>query len=672
MTGMHWMQRVLAGAGPTAALTLAIPADAPVREAWDAAKDATGLDDAGIASRVAAQFRIAVAELHAAEPRARRLVPEALARKYCVFPIREDDRRLIVATADPGDMDAEQALGFASGRNAVFEVAPPAAIEAAIAEHYSPNRVVEDLLINVRADIDDSVTVVEKADLDALATQDVESEPVVRLTNLILRDAVLQGASDIHIEPGRTGGTVRTRVDGVLRTYMQMPMPALNRVISRIKIIGRLDIADRLRPQDGRATIRVEGKACDLRISTVPTRDAEKAVLRILRPETAAKIDEVGLLPHELARFRRALSFRDGIVIVTGPTGSGKTTTLYAAISDLATGEVNVMTVEDPVEYELPGITQIQVETRRNVTFASALRAILRQDPDIILVGEIRDLETAETAVQAAMTGHLVLATLHTNDAVSAVQRLEDLGLDRPSIAGSLRACLAQRLVRRICEDCRGAAEPGCEKCARTGYRGRAPIVEIMLKDARFEELLAKGAPLIELQKAAREGGMRPLIEVAGDLVQAGVTRPAEVERVLGGETTGATLDSANETPHILLVDDDGVNRTLAKSLLSRAGFRISEATNGKEGLERIIAEQDFSLVVLDLDMPHMRGDEVLRALRREKTTAGLPVIILTGSDHEDTEIELMEAGADDYIRKPIDPPRFVARIKATLRRAGQ
>ena len=670
MTAMHWMQRVLTGAGPTAALTLAIPADAPVREAWDAAKDATGLDAAGIAARVAAQFRIAVADLQSAEQRALRLVPETLARKYCVFPVREDDRRLIVATANPADMDAEQALGFASGRNVVFEVAPPAAIEAAINEHYSPNRIVQDLLLNVQVDLDDSVTVVEKSDFDVMTAQDVESEPVVRLTNLILRDAVLEGASDIHIEPGRAGGTVRTRVDGVLRTYMQMPMPALNRVISRIKIIGRLDIADRLRPQDGRATIRVEGKAYDLRISTVPTREAEKTVLRILRPETATKVEEVGLLPHELARFRRALSFRDGIVVVTGPTGSGKTTTLYAAVSDLATGEVNVMTVEDPVEYELPGITQIQVETRRNVTFASALRAILRQDPDIIMIGEIRDLETAETAVQAAMTGHLVLATLHTNDAISAVQRLEDLGLDRPSIAGSLRACLAQRLVRRICEDCRNAVEPGCEKCGQTGYRGRAPIVEIMLKDARFEDLLVKGAPLIELQKAARDGGMRPLVEVAGDLVRAGVTRPAEVERVLG-ETTDATFASANDAPHILLVDDDVISRTLAKSLLSKAGFRISEATDGKAGLERIRGEHDFSLVVLDLDMPRMRGDEVLRTLRREKATVGMPVIILTGSDHEDTETELMEAGADDYIRKPIDPPRFVARIKATLRRAG-
>ncbi|MCI0434068.1 MAG: Flp pilus assembly complex ATPase component TadA [Gemmatimonadetes bacterium] len=663
------MQRLLSVPGTSAGLDLEIPATVSTREAWDMAADATGMDAAAMATRVAAQFRIQVANLAAAEPRALRLLPEALARKFCVFPIREDDRRLVVATADPADLDAEQALGFASSRSTVFEVSPPAEIEAAIDEHFSPNRVVEDLLANVQADLDDGVTVVEETAIDAVSTQDVESGPVVRLTNIILRDAVLQEASDIHIEPGRAGGLVRIRVDGVLRQYMQMPMPALIRVISRIKIIGRLDIADRLRPQDGRATIRVEGESFDLRISTVPTRDAEKVVVRILRSQTATSIDEIGLLPHELDRFRRALGVRDGIIFVTGPTGSGKTTTLYAAIRGLATGDVNVMTVEDPVEYELPGIAQIQIETRRNVTFASALRAILRQDPDIILVGEIRDLETAETAVQAAMTGHLVLATLHTNDAVSAVQRLEDLGLDRAAIAGSVRASIAQRLVRRICEKCRTAAEPGCEHCGQTGYRGRAPVIEVMLADGPFIRLLNAGAPIADLQRAAREGGMRTLREVAADLVAAGITRQAEVERVLGDRAVETS--PAVESPHILLVDDDAINRTLARTLLSKSGFRISEAVDGREALDRLARGHDFSLVVLDLDMPRMRGDEVLGVLRRDKATASMPVVILTGSDHEDTEIQLMDAGADDYIRKPIDPPRFVARVKATLRRAG-
>jgi len=265
---------------------------------------------------------------------------------------------------------------------------------------------------------------------ELVAARDLESAPVVKLTGLILTDAVRGGASDVHLEPGREGGLVRFRIDGVLRTHMTLPMPALNRVVSRIKVMGKMDIADRLRPQDGRTRIQVDGRTLDLRLSTVPTREAEKAVIRLLDPSNSRGLEDLQIPASELARFRQLLLHRNGIVVVTGPTGSGKTTTLYAALKQVATGEVNVMTVEDPIEYELPGTTQIQVEPRRGVTFASALRSILRQDPNVIFIGEIRDLETAEIAVQAALTGHLVLATIHANDAVGAIARFVDLGLD--------------------------------------------------------------------------------------------------------------------------------------------------------------------------------------------------------------------------------------------------
>ncbi|HSR40651.1 MAG TPA: ATPase, T2SS/T4P/T4SS family, partial [Longimicrobiales bacterium] len=351
---------------------------------------------------------------------------------------------------------------------------------------------------------------------------------------------------------------MRFRVDGVLRNYMQLPIPALIRVVSRIKIMGNLDIADKWRPQDGRTRIVVEGRPYDVRISTVPTRDAEKVVLRILKGGEASKLSEIGLPEWELGRLRQLLANRDGIVCVTGPTGSGKTTTLYAGIRELATGEVNIMTVEDPVEYELPGITQIQVQTKRGVTFASALRAILRQDPDVILVGEIRDLETAEVAVQAAMTGHLVLATLHTNDAVSAVARLLDIGLDRPSIAATLRGTLAQRLVRKVCDECgepiRGEMTEeeirlaklynirppirsvGCRRCAQTGYRGRLPIQEVFLVNNSIADLISGGATYSKLYTAATSSGMRPLQQVGIERVRSGETTLDELERVLGLE----------------------------------------------------------------------------------------------------------------------------------------
>ncbi len=298
---------------------------------------------------------------------------------------------------------------------------------------------------------EDAVRLVEEMGPEAISEGDVQATPVVKLTNLIIRDGILQGASDVHIEPGRKLGTVRYRVDGVLRKHMDLPMSALNRVVSRVKILSRLDITDRLRPQDGKARVQVDNGAYDLRVSTIPAGGAEKCVIRILDSNTSTSLEDLNVPSYELVRLRQLMAYREGIVVVTGPTGSGKTSTLYGVLRELADGKVNIMTVEDPIEYELSSITQTQVETKQGLTFAKALRSILRQDPDVILVGEIRDRETAETAAQAAMTGHLVLATVHANDAVSAVPRLVDLGLQYSTIASTLRGALAQRLIRKVC-----------------------------------------------------------------------------------------------------------------------------------------------------------------------------------------------------------------------------
>ncbi|HEY6807610.1 MAG TPA: GspE/PulE family protein, partial [Gemmatimonadales bacterium] len=449
-----WLVDAAVRSGAAAAARVTLDAKATPVERWAAVARAAGLTTAELAVRVAAQFHLPVAALDAAEPRAQALIPEKLARRHLVFPLRETDRQLAVAVWDPTDLDAERQIGFASGRTPKFEIAPPGAIQDAIDGHYAPDRLVENLLDRVGSELGDDVRVLEQTGPEVLAAQELEGAPVVKLTGLILADAVREGASDIHLEPGREGGMVRFRVDGVLRPYMPLPMAALNRVVSRIKIMGKLDIADRLRPQDGRTRVQIQQRTFDLRLSTVPTREAEKAVIRVLDPTTSKRIDDLQLPPHELARFRRLLGHRDGIAVVTGPTGSGKTTTLYAALRELATGKVNIMTVEDPVEYELPGLTQIQVEPKRGVTFAASLRSILRQDPDVIFVGEIRDLETAEVAVQAALTGHLVLATLHANDAVGAITRFADLGLERAKIASTLRGAVAQRLLRRACAAC--------------------------------------------------------------------------------------------------------------------------------------------------------------------------------------------------------------------------
>ena len=690
---MHWLVNAAVRAGIPGAKTANIASNAPLGAAWEQLARELRMPEGALAAAIAPTLRTRIADFERAEPKAARLVPEKVARKHGVFALRESDRELTVASSDPQDYEAERDLGFASGRRIVFELAAPTTISDHLTGTYSADRIVENLLASSDSALADAVRVVEDMEPEVVQQAEVESAPLVKLANLILSEAVVQRASDIHIEPGGTkGGVIRFRIDGVMRQHMVLPSAAVNRIVSRIKVLGKLDIADRMRPQDGRARIQVLNKSYDLRISTVPTRDAEKAVIRILRPDMAKTLADVGLQPYELQRIRQLIGQRDGIVVVTGPTGSGKTTTLYAALSDVATSEVNVMTVEDPIEYELAGVTQIQVEPKRNVTFASALRSILRQDPDVIFVGEIRDAETAEVAAQAAATGHLVFATLHTNDALSAVSRLSDLGLDRATIASVLRGAVAQRLIRRLCPDCaeritgplkaveaRLASQfgmtpthraVGCPKCNQTGYRGRIPIVEVAIVSSTMMDQIVAGATAPALQRMAVTQGMRPLREVVLDHVRKGETTLEEVERVLG-EVAEDGPSGPPTAPCILLADDDAVLRHLATVVLESGGYRVKQARDGEEALAMLDGGDDFALVITDLHMPGMSGDALVRALRGKVQTAMLPVIVLTGSDEQDREVEIMDAGADDYIRKPIDPPRFIARVKAALRRAG-
>jgi len=689
----HWIVDIVRRAKLEGSDGLLIPSRTSTEEAWAKAGAVCKIRDDDLARHIAGYFKLPLAQLSTADPHALKLVSEAVARRHIVLPLRQTDRKLVVATANPGDYEAEQALGFVSSRTPTFEIAPPSALATAIDVRYAPERAFESIMNNLAAGAIEDVKVLEESAPEALTPDEFDAAPVVKLTNLILQNAVAERASDVHMEPGSGGAVVRFRVDGVMRVHMQLPGPALTRIVSRIKILAKLDIADRHRPQDGRARIEVRGKNYDLRISTVPTRDAEKVVIRVLDPSGAPSMTDLDMLDLELRRFRQMLTFREGIVIVTGPTGSGKTTTLYAAIRELATGEVNIMTVEDPVEYELGGITQIQVEPKRGVTFPSALRAILRQDPDVVFVGEIRDLETAEVAVQAAMTGHLVLATLHTNDALGVIPRLVDLGLDRATISGALRGIVAQRLLRRICPDCVRKIEgpldsvetrlaavygvtpearaPGCAQCGMTGYRGRTPVNEVFLPTQTILEAVAKGTTLQELQRSAVAAGMRPIREVALEKVRQGASTLQEVERVLGEGVTEAPATAAADQLHILLVDDDPTVRTLARLVLEKNGFRVAEVGDGKAAIEHFANGAECSLVVLDVDLPTVNGLEVLRRLRANKSTAGVPVVVLTGSDGGEGEVDAMNSGADDYMRKPLEPARFLARVKAALRRAG-
>ena len=732
----HWLLRVARRNGLEALADVDVPADTPNREAWTLVAAAAEITPAELAKRVAAHFRLELADFSQASQSVLKLVPESIATRFQVLPLREDDRSLVVATSNPTDADAEQAIGFASGRSPLFEIAPPDVVAEAIVAGYTPDRAVEQFLSRVDSSVGSLVRLVEEeedAPAQGALAADAAAGPVVKLTNIILDDAIRQGASDIHIQPTPTGGVVRFRVDGVLRVAAHLPLPVMIRVVARIKVIGKLDIADRLRPQDGRVRIAFGDRRFDLRISTVPTRSVEKVVIRILDPSRSLNLAQLGLVDPEGARLRRLLTQRDGIVVVTGPTGSGKTTTMYAAIGEIATEGINIMTVEDPVEYELPGITQIQVEVKQGVTFASALRAMLRQDPDVIFVGEIRDRETAEMALQAALTGHLVLATLHTNDAVGAIRRLSDLGLDRAAIGQTLRGAVAQRLVRSVCHHCSVQIAPGspltdeelrlaeeydvrpvvravgCDHCAQTGYLGRQVLLQVFTVTPGIEGLIANDASHGRLLLSAQSAGMRTLRKVGAERVRDGVTTLDELERVLGDVDVGSTDAGAGETalpaehePDVqpepavsapapapkrgaengapaeapaaepitaLVVDDDAGTRIIARALLESLGHEVTEASDGEAALE-MLRDGEFGLLVLDLEMPRTGGREVLSAVRRQVRSAGIPVIVLTGALDPAVEIEVLDAGADDYIHKPLDPSRFLTRVKATLRRA--
>src|SRR5213075_437541 len=326
----------------------------------------------------------------------------------------------------------------------------------------------------------------------------------------ILGAGIGERASDIHIEPEEQGIVVRHRIDGVIRVARRLPRAIAPALASRIKIMSGLDIADRLRPQDGRARVAINGAPVDLRISSLPASNGEKLVIRILDGRTAVRtLDSIGFAPDELNRIERLLESREGLLLVTGPTGSGKTTTLYAALRLLKQRGVNIVTVEDPIEYRLPGIVQVQVNERAGLTFASALRSIMRQDPDVMLIGEIRDRETAEIAIQASLTGHLVLSTLHTNDAASAVTRLIDIGVAPYKIATAVKGVLAQRLLRRVCAKCRLAPAIACTQCGGSGYHGRLAIVEVLIATPEFERRVAAGEPAERIGFVARQHGMR-------------------------------------------------------------------------------------------------------------------------------------------------------------------
>jgi len=697
---------------------------------WETLVQRKLLTDEKILSAVARRFHLAIADLSQLDLSIREEVPESLVRKFNILPVRCTDSILEVATANPFDMDAEKMLAFATGREVRMLICAPNRIREKLDELYQKEDVVSKLLEGMPEAA--TVTELSDEDEDFVSADEAAQRPIIRLVDTMLADGVASRASDIHVEPVEGGVVVRYRIDGVLRQVMKIPRAAGIPLISRIKIIGGMDIADRLRPQDGRARVAVNGNPVDLRISTLPASLGEKVVIRILNTRaTVLALDSLGFDSEERGTIERLLTSKEGIVLVTGPTGSGKTTTLYASLRLVQNEGVNIVTVEDPVEYRLgANIVQVQVNEKAGLTFASALRSILRQDPDVVLIGEVRDQETAQIAVQAALTGHLVLSTLHTNDAPNSVTRLLDMGMEAYKIASALRGIVAQRLLRQLCPVCKEVMDTalpqymlryvperttlyqpvGCKECANTGYRGRFAITEILVMTPELEGMIGSGATADKITVAAREQGMRSLFESGLRHLLKGHTSVEELLRVTdipqehmrdavghpshtkqpgraapAADATGAVAPPADpafelidepldlgEGPdgkgRILLVEDEDQLRRVMKDLLEREGYVIVEAADGVQALEQV-DRHNPDVILLDLNLPGMDGYAVLQHLRSRPGTTQVPIIVLTAKGDEDNEVRVLKLGADDFLTKPFRARALSARLESVISR---
>jgi type IV pilus assembly protein PilB len=661
------------------------------------------------------------------------LLPAEFCHKHLVAPLNLKGNSLRLAMADPLDYSTIQDVMFRTSKQVLPVVASQSSIVLLLSRFPSEDVEGQDTYADLIGTIPEGEVVpaedIEEAVDAAKLAKDTKLAPVIRLVNLMLSGAAKAGASDIHIEPKEKNLLVRQRVDGLLHDVFKIPKHLQDATISRLKIISGMDISDRRRPQDGRSQLRFEGQRIDLRVSTLPTQFGEKVVIRLLDQRRAVMLmDKIDLTPENLRVLQLLLLRPQGMILVTGPTGSGKSSTLYTALNWVKSPTSNIITVEDPIEYQLDGVNQVQINTKAGVTFAKGLRSILRQDPNIILVGEIRDQETAGIALEAAQTGHLLLSTLHTNDAPATVSRLFDLGIEPFLVASALIGILAQRLVQRNCPFCAAPHPPGaealekiggldllppdakwmagrgCEKCMQVGFRGRVAIHELLQMNDELRALITARAPEHELRKAARAAGMRTLIEDAIAKAAQGLTTleailqvvsPDDATAPAGGaeaipardpaapreeeleKGTGSTLGSnenavaqrVGEKERVLIVEDNRTITSVVKYFLELEGFEVLLAEDGLTGLKTAQRERP-NVIVTDVNMPGMDGIAMVKALRADPLTCDFAILMLTSEDSLDSETRALSAGADDYILKPVEPRRLAARVKALLARS--
>jgi type II secretory ATPase GspE/PulE/Tfp pilus assembly ATPase PilB-like protein/ActR/RegA family two-component response regulator len=618
---------------------------------------------------------------------------------WCCAPVRlAGEDRVVIATANPLDVNCVKTIEFALGLKAHLELASEDVISQLLNKQLNISSAfkLENILVSSGQPGMGGALDRPAAMEQSVGDDRPDSAPVVRLVNKILAESVSRGASDIHIEPQANDLEVRIRVNGIMEPLLTVPLAYATPVASRIKLLCGLDISERRKPQDGRLRIKTPLGPRDLRLSTVPTAYGESLVARVLSGDSVALTFEKLGMPEELRRrFERALKSSSRVVLVTGPTGSGKTSSLYAGLQSLANGERNIVTIEDPIEYRINGINQIQINPKVGLTFAEGLRSIVRQDPDVVMVGEIRDTETAQIAMQTAQTGHLVLSTLHTNSAAAAVTRLKDLGAPSYLIASSVGAVVGQRLVRTLCEcakpvaddvklqlealsiDSTNAKEPcGCDACNHSGYRGRTGIYSFLEVTPEISEAIRADKGESEIERLAKLNGFNTLADSARELLALGKTSLEEVERVLGPlDPVSASVhpqEKSVDAPRssgkrrVLLVEDDENTRAILTMLLEKEFYEVIGAGNGVEGLEQL-HERKPDIVVCDLMMPQMNGLQMLKKVRNDSRTKSVPVLMLTAANTEENELKLIEDGANDFVSKTADSRILVARIERLL-----
>ncbi|WP_444995502.1 ATPase, T2SS/T4P/T4SS family [Aliikangiella sp. IMCC44359] len=650
-------------------------------EAWLQVSSIFNISEMELADAVAQYSGLALVDKTLIDSNARSFIREKQCRELNILPVREEGNQLIIALSDPSNInELERQLKFSTGRQVVFEIMPPDEIDTYLISLYSR---INDTDSNQRNTINLSEDFVNQNSDTGTQT--------VRLAKVILSTAIDKSASDIHIQPFAGGGIIRFRVDGVLVRIATIPGNTLGNLSRYFKNHSGMDSAKDMIAQDGRIRLVYEGKDYDVRMSILPSHGGERIVARILNQNRVFSLANSGFSLVEQHALQRMVSYPAGIVLLTGPTGSGKTSTLYALLSDLNRVDINIITIEEPVEYVLPGTSQVNVNNKQGLGFAESLRSILRQDPDVILVGEIRDAETAQIAAQAALTGHLVLSTLHTNDALTTIPRLLNMGIEQSILADSLIGVVSQRLIRKLCIEC---AQPvsdrltameyefrkitkeqprkravGCGHCHYTGYSGRVPVVERLEVTSQLRETLINGQHDLNSLKNCLSENYRPMAENGVELIVSGLSTTEEINRVLGlvfwrelAELYGKSINDIQieslqvtynrRSSEVLIMTEDD---QLYQQINAETNYHFCRAENAQQADKLLHKNSQIFTLVIDIRLSSENGIEWLQSLRRELAWSGLSAIFLTDNEHPDINKILLEHQVHCVEGFPID-----------------